>query len=501
MKSKTTKRILCGVLVVAMALGMVGCGKDNAATGEDVNLVWVMQGPGTQTDSERVWEKVNDDLKKYDGLENVNLEMVIIPGSDYKQKVMLMQTSEEKMDILGTYGLKYADEVIKNSAFLDITDLLPKYVPDVEKEIPDWVMELTKINGRQYVIPNYQQMSMPMWGYRFDKKNADEFLDYEALNKELMENDVLTEKTLDILEDYLMKLKNAGKLNLGFKPTETWAQKGHGYINNTINFPYRYSSDKVTVETLLERDVYVMYSKRMAEWYKKGLIRKDVLSAELSQGHYDVQLSQWHKHINTMLNTGVDEAEHSVVIQTEKNFFGPTTSSAGGNGVTSSCENPVEALKLLELMYTKKGEDLYRTLTFGFEGEHYKKISDNRIEATGYATTQDAKYGLNKWLVGNTAQAFETLSDPEGWNEYVFNDWNANMVPSKLSGLIFDLTPIETEYTQVIQTIGKYNDRLVTGSIDNWDATYNEALEKMKIAGRDKVVAELQRQVDEFLGQ
>ncbi len=500
---KKAKRILCALLALTMALSMAGCkgGSNSAENGEEVTLTWVMQGPGNQTDSERVWEKVNEDLKTYNGLENVNLEMVIIPGSDYRQKVMLMQTSEEKMDILGTYGLSFQDEVQKNDSFIPLDDLIKKYAPDITKEIPDWVMDLTKIDGVQYTIPNYQQMSMPMWGYKFNKNDAEKYLDMEALNRELDKSDILSEGILNVLEDYMLKLKEAGKLNLGFKPVETWVARGYGYTNNSISYPYRYNGDKVVVETLIGRDVYKMYSKKMTEFYKKGLIRKDVLSAELSQGEYDVQLTQYHKYVNQNINNGLPEDEQVIVIPTEKNFYGPTSSGAGGNGITTLCENPVEAMKLLDLMYTKKGQDLYRTLVYGFEGEHYNKISDDRIEATGYSTTQDGKYGLSKWLVGNTAQAYETLADPEGWNDYVFNDWNANMVPSKLVGLQFDTSKIQTKYEQVASVMGSYNNTLMGGSVEDWDATYKEAIQKMEVAGVDVVIDELQRQVDEFLGQ
>ncbi len=501
MKNEKAKKLLTLAVAGTMVVGMAGCqgGNKDTAENESADLVWVMQGPGTQSDSDTVWAKVNEDLKKYKGLENVNLEMVVIPGSDYTQKVMLMQTGDEQIDILQTYGLSFKDEVRKNESFIELDDLIDEYAPDIRKEIPDWVMDLTKIDGKQYTIPIYQQMAMPMWGYKFDKANADKYLDQDALQNQMLSSETLNDKTLDMLEDYMLKLKADGKLNLGFKPTETWTHKGYGYINDSINFLYRYDGDNVKVETLLERDVYKTYSKRMVDWYKKGLIRKDVLSAELSQGHYDVQLHQWHKYINSNLNTGVNPGEEVVVLQGDKYFRGQTGSGAGGNGITTSSKHPVAAMKLLDLMNTEKGKDLYRTLVFGIEGTHYDKISDDRIKATGYSTSQDGAYGLNKWIVGNTASAFETESDPEGWNDYVFNDWNANMIPSPIAGIQFDLSAVETEWSQVSSTIAEYNDRLMSGSVEDWDATYKEAMNKMKIAGRDKLIKELQRQVDEFL--
>lgn len=500
MKNEKAKRILCVAVAGAMALGMTGCqGGKQTAENEEANLVWVMQGPGTQKDSEEVWEKVNEKLKTYDGLENVNLEMIVIPSADYRQKVMLMQTGDEQIDILQTYGLTFKDEVKKNDTFIDLNELIDKYAPDVRKEIPEWVMELTQIDGKQYTVPIYQQMAMPMWGYKFDKANADKYLDADALEKQLISSDTLTEDILNTLEEYMLKLKADGKLNLGFKPIETWTHKGYGYINDSTNFFYKYDGENVKVETLLERDVYQMYSKKMVDFYKKGLIRKDVLSAELSQGHYDVQLQQWHKYINDNLNTSLADDEKVLVVRSDKDFRGQTGSGAGGNGITTYSEHPVEAMKLIDLMNTKKGEDLYRMLTFGIEGKHYDKVSDDRIKTTGYSTSQDGAYGLYKWLVGNTAQAFETESDPEGWNDYVFDDWNANMIPSVLAGIQFDTSSFENEWTQVNNVIAEYNDRLMGGSVDNWDSVYAEAMDKLKIAGRDKVISELQRQVDEFL--
>ena len=75
------------------------------------------------------------------------------------------------------------------------------------------------------------------------------------------------------------------------------------------------------------------------------------------------------------------------------------------------------------------------------------------------------------------------------------------MVQSKLLGLEFDTTSISNELGQVADTCSSCNDRLMGGSIKDWEKNYKEGLEKLKIAGVDKVVNELQRQVDEFLGQ
>ncbi len=497
---KKPKKILSGILALAVVFSFAGCGDKKATENntDDITLKWVMPGPGKQTDSDIVWEKFNEELKKQENLENVTVEFEIIPPADYAQKFLLMQTGGEQMDIVGTFALDYATEV-KNKTFLDITDMMDEYAPDIKKEIPEWALKLTQIGNRQYTITNYQQMSMPMWGYIFNQDDADTYLDYEECENEFLSNDILTEKTLDIFEKYLDDLNAAGKLNLGMRPGTTWAVKG--YVDIWGPYLYRVETDKVVVENRLQLDTMKMLIERFSEWYKKGYIRKDILSAEVNVGEYDINHAQWHKYAESGANIQTPDKPVRI-LKSSQNFYIPNSSNSGGNGVLTVSKNPQKALRLLNLMYTSKGKDLYRLLVYGIEGEHYTKISEDRFEAIGYVGgqgTSDAPYGLWKWIVGNTANAYESPSDPEGWNDYVFNDWNANAIPSKIAGITIDTTAIDTELNQCSGVVGEYQDQLASGALDDWEAVYAEAMRKLEVAGNDKVIAELQRQVDEYL--
>ena len=108
------KKILALMLAVVMMLSFAACGNDVETVETDlskpVTINWIMPGPGIQTDSEMVWEKFNEELKKIEGFENVTVHIEVIPMADYAQKIMLMQTSGEKMDLLQTYMLDYAQE-------------------------------------------------------------------------------------------------------------------------------------------------------------------------------------------------------------------------------------------------------------------------------------------------------------------------------------------------------------------------------------------------------
>ena len=493
------KQILCGILACTTALSMAGCGekKQTDSGNGDITIKWVVPGPGKQTDSAEVWQKANELLKTYEGMENVSIDLDVIPASDYKQKVMLMQTSGNDVDIFGTYTLDFNEEV-KNGTFLDITDMMKTYAPDVLNEMPEWALQLMQVDGKQYCITNYQQMSQPMWGYTFNKEDADKFLDAEALKKEALSSDILTKGTLDIFEKYMEDLKSAGKFHLGMRPGSTWAMKG--YVPIVSNYLYRAEADKIVVEERLELDSLKMLTEVFHDWFKKGYIRKDVLSAEVSKGDYDIWHSQYHKYAEESLSKTSDKPV--TLVQSENHFYIPTSANAGGNGITATSKNPEKALSFLNLMCSSKGKDLYRMLVYGIENKNYKKISEDRIEPIGYTGSQgsaDAPYGLWKWTMGNTANSFESTSDPEGWNDYVFNDWNKNAVPSPIAGIYIDTTPIETELSQCNSVCGEFIDQLTSGAMTDWKATYEEAMRKLEIAGNKKVKEYIQKCVDDFL--
>lgn len=495
MKKLKTKQILCGIVAVATAFSATACQKAEKAEGKEIKLNWVLNTSGKQSDAEKVWSVWNEKLKEYEGFENTSVSFEIVPSADYKQKLILMQTSETPMDIVSTYTTDFNKDV-QNGAYVDLTDMLKG--SDIEKEIPEWTIKLMNYDGRIYGVPNYQQMANPMWCYTFNKEDAEQYLDAEALKKEAFSSDILTEKTLDILENYMAKLKSEGKLRQGIRPGTMWGLKG--YTDLTSGFCFRYQGDKVVVENRLQVEPYKMYAKRAIDWFKKGYIRKDVLSAEQAKGDYDIWYEQYHKYSEDNYNKTKDKQVK--MVQSSENFTLAITTNVG-NAISALSKNPEHTFKLMDLMYTEKGKDLYRMLVYGLEGEHYKKITDDRIEPIGYvgSATSDSPYGLAKWSIGNTANAFELNTEPEGWNDYVFNDWNVNAVKSDIMGISFDLSSIESELAQCNAINSEYVDQLVSGALEDFDKTYNEAMEKLEIAGCEKVKAELQRQIDEYIAK
>ena len=179
------KKIIVSLLALSMlSASIAGCGKKKEADGEVV-LKWVMAGPGRQKDSEEVWAAVNEKLKEK--LPNVTIEFDVIPVSEYKQNVMLMQTGRKKLDIVNTYQLDSVNE-IENGSFIELTELLDEYGKETKEALPEWLFDYMKNDGGIYAIPAYQSMTTER-AFVTQKDYADKWLDVEGLKAELYSNE------------------------------------------------------------------------------------------------------------------------------------------------------------------------------------------------------------------------------------------------------------------------------------------------------------------------
>ncbi len=212
------KKILALVLSVVMMLSFAACGENDANLiktdlSKPITLKWIMPGPGIQADAEMVWEKFNEELKKIEGFENVTVDVEVIPMADYAQKIMLMQTSGEKMDLIQTYQLKYADEY-RNGTIMDMTPYLEKYAKEALEELPQWVVDMGKVEGAQAILPNYQKMTAAPY-YMTIPADLAQYMDIDAISKASIKDKengyVPSEESIALMEDYLTKVAEAGK--------------------------------------------------------------------------------------------------------------------------------------------------------------------------------------------------------------------------------------------------------------------------------------------------
>lgn len=186
------------------------------------------------------------------------------------------------------------------------------------------------------------------------------------------------------------------------------------------------------------------------------------------------------------------------------NYYISNTWAAGGNGITAKCKNPDKALRLIELMTTEEGTELYNMVVYGLEGVHYEKIDDTHIKTLEYDGTQggvDTSYAAMKWIMGNTFHAYLNQGCKDGDNELALSiNENPDNTISDLMGFVARVSDISTQVEQTTAVTKEYMNTLQSGAMgDDWKPFYDEYVSKMENAGLDDVLKELQSQVDAFL--
>lgn len=161
--------------------------------------------------------------------------------------------------------------------------------------------------------------------------------------------------------------------------------------------------------------------------------------------------------------------------------------------VSASSEHPEAAVKFLNWLYTN--QDNYDLFMYGIEGKTLKKVGDHGMEAILDTDNKTPLYGQLDWMVGNLnfiryspdlLSASKTIFtvDPQAKTFYAANfffDPNAVKV---------EMANVQAVYTSDIMPI-------YDGVID-YDKHIEAAVDKLKVAGIDKVIAEYQKQLDDF---
>ena len=341
------------------------------------------------------------------------------------------------------------------------------------------------------------------YGLRFFKDQAEKYLDIEGLKKELRENVTFTDKYYDILEDYLAKLKENGELGKGFSAGD-YILKGYERISDY--FVVKHGDEKAEIKHFFETEDAKRNYDKMAEWYKKGYIREDAMTAN----DYDRMVGNRDGYVVSTCIVGyqqeqVDAQQYNdefLVIPFEDYYYIPSSNPAAGTGIVATTKHPELCMKFLDLMQSEKGKELLNLIIYGIEGDHYTKTGEDKIktEYEGLGTS-NARYGIYKWILGNTRLAYDTQSDQEGYKNWAFNEVNTSDKRSALMGFVPRTEKISSKLAQLNTVKSEFRSGLALGCLPDHEATYEEFINKLNKAGSAEVIEELQAQIDEFLNR
>lgn len=430
---------------------------------------------------------------------NATVKMTTIPAANFSQQIKLMLTSKEKMDLFITGTLPFLDYSgqLANSQLTPLNDLLDKYGKDIKETLGDYLKAAT-VKGKVYAIPTYHDEAKPA-GFIIRKDLVDKYkIDMSAI------------KSIQDVEPVLKILKENEKDMAPFTPCQATSTG----LEVSLHIPYGDSlaSDFYFTGVILDakdpkgKVVNYYETQQCLDLYR--LIRKWNLAGYVLPGVVTSQDSYQNLIKAGKVASGIQDYHPAAIGQTSRQTGMPTAIAPLSEPVSNTaCVGsfmwavPVhstvadKAVQFMNLLFTDRA--LINLFDWGIEGKHYVKDPDGRVSYPDGVNATNVGYAGSGFLWGNQLLSYVSSAEPADlWQQ--MEKHNNSAIKSVALGFMFDATNVKTEYAACMNVWTQYQKALGCGAVDP-DKVLPEFLSKLKAAGVDKIIAEKQKQYDEFL--
>ena len=549
------KRTICLLLAMIMVLSIVlaGCSKtaetpaadetpattepaettDNTETPEapeetaepaleQKTIQLMITGAGKQANSDKVWAAFNEQLQQY--VPNTTVEFIDVSFDEYSEKFSQVLASGEGVDLAWTGWLINKPQNIADGNLMPLDDLLAEYGQGIVDILGENVVEIHRNadDGKLYYLPSWQGLVGDRRGWLVVTEIAELAGDTwiedteAALNKwrnNYSEGTEAFQAVLDQATKYLAAAKEAGKLGAGINTGRVfgWSmyngtRSNPGVGGSEIGIPFE--DNTFTVIDGVASEHYKLYAKTMADWYKEGYIRSDIMSVdtstltmpkngEITDTTYVFSCDPYLTEADQDAATA-DAGMDMTYLPVEENaslILGGDTSYA----IPYCADEPERAMMVLNAIYSQP--DLYNTLIYGIEGEDYTKNADGTITTSyvGASPTADDSYGIQRWIIGSCKNALiNNGTDPNYYADLEALESTARVNP--FLNFTFDRTNVEGICASILNVYYEYGPQLDNGVAgDSWEELYNNYMAARKDAGIEELVTEFQNQLNAYI--
>ena len=476
-------------LLLALALTM-SLALLPAAQADDLEEITILY-PGEETDEMAAFingpfaEKVKNEL-------NMKVNMRYLSWADYWDQKTLMLAAKEPIDLYWD-GLPDLSTMVNRKEAQPLDELIAKVWPESMKDIiPDSQLAGGKIKGVQYGIPSAYAPSSGMY-------------QFVCLRQDLLEEVGMTEvSTAEDLREFAMRVQEQlpafkGPADVIFKPLTryftdeqyTWV----GYADLVVfgeesQQAYSYAHTKAFEE--VSRFNHEMYLDSL--YSDETSIKYNERDSRMQTGLYlwvEGSLGKENEIIGSVRVADPNARLKNYLLAPEK----PRYINATGGEVLCipySAPNPEGALKFLSWMWGS--QENYLFCLYGEEGKDWKLDENGRLVTLSETARGDGYF--YEWMFRNANyQVFgEDVTD-----EYIemYRHWDDEAVPSAMLGFAFDNTGFEAIETACNEAYKKL-EPILHGYVD-FDTEYPKAIAELEAAGINEYVAEINRQLAEFM--
>ena len=478
--------------------GNQAAGEDNASGQEDASgeepyevrmIIALPAASPSEGEVDRVIAKLNElTLKEL----NMTLDLQILPFAAYMEQIQLELSSKSKLDIFTSVSA-YGPSWVNAGYVADMGPLLQEYGQDVLASYasPE-VATAPSLNGYVYGVPVHKEIS----------QQASVFFRTDILKKHDIDvSNIKTIEDVDALYEKVAALEPGMWMiapdNLGM-PELTPLD----YVGGLETYAIMDPENTTKVENFFATDAFRKWCTYIHKWFANEWVNSGAASDTESYYSYikSGQAFSFFSDYGHPLSV-VDQqnncggVELTMVHLTEP-LATTATSAVFCYSIGSGSEDPVKAMKMLNFLMSST--EAMNLLNWGIEGEDYVVNGDGLLEFPEGKDASTVGYHLGAgWILPNQFVCTPWATDGADIYQKI-EDYNASSIISKAMGFTFDPSPVQDQISAVSNVRSKYYKALITGAVDP-EEYIPMLLEEMEDAGSADVIAEMQRQLDEWL--
>ena len=513
MKRKSLTKRITAVFLAAVLFALTGCGnkqtqkdnetkqtesasksteetksseEENKVAKSDIVIHWYMPMPINNMDDQLlVEEAANKIIEEKLGF---TLKFHFIESGNYTEKMNTMISTGEEFDICFTSSWTNGfNKTADGGAYLALNDLLEQYGQDILNKIDARALAAVTKNGEILAIPGQGSYSQSK-SFVFKKDLIDKYnVDYKELNTpEKLESYLALIKENE--PDIIPLMSNAG----GALNASQIAVSGAPCI--------RYDNDNDEFYNMYEREQWVAGQRIRKEWNDKVYFASNVLeqtdtSAEAKSGKYAVMATA-----GTYSEDG-SKASSVYGFDCVETYIGNSLISADTilsamNAISISSKHPEEAMQLLNLIWADP--ELSNTLAYGVEGVDYTVDTGNTKERSVIPNSgNEQKWAIwHNWVGPLFDQWDSSWNSTEALKKIQEDNEKGDV--SKMLGFVFDSSNVKSEVAQLSAINSEVKAVFNVGAMPDFDKYLEETRERVKEAGIDTVLEELNKQYQEW---
>ncbi|CAG7623208.1 hypothetical protein PAESOLCIP111_02495 [Paenibacillus solanacearum] len=495
---------IAAVLVFTLLSGCSGDASEparragNVPAGESprgaVKIKYVVPGVESR-DHMEVMAAVNRKLAD-DGI-GVEVEQRFIPPDVWEQKINLMLSMGEEFDLFHIMQDRVPfSTYMGKGALADITASVEKYGSHLKKAIPQDMWDGAQAEGKTYTVPTYwvEMASEGQFDIRLDMLRQNH-LDVPRTPEQLLQTMQV------VMNNWKGKRKPYLPVKGDFDPIAvhtTVLHRAYDSFPFTVKDKLFYVNQSGDVLSWIETPEFRKDAEFMRKAYTMGLLHPDLLVMKQEQVKAQLDSGEWFVYFGTggslgalrkvnpaAVNTDVD----AVYFRPEKPYLRPLTIK-NSNAVPVTSKHADEAVRFLDWIYAS--QDNYDLIQYGFEGRHYTTDGERDVQKLKGYSGSETQLGNIHFIRTNKVSGLPA-------NNRVLYQPNDQAQNSVAANFIFDPTPVKAEYANVMSEAAASVTPIYMGVLA-YDEAFPAALDRMKSAGLDRVVAEYVRQFREWRG-